>query len=311
MEFRNLTKENVNLILLQEENETLFAIAPDHGAKLTSLRLKAAGKLHELLWPVSVEDLKSNSWYKSTILFPYPNRLENGKYAFGDKTYQFPINEPDKNNQLHGMVYDAPFEVTDQKINSDGSASISCRHAYDGHLDYFPFPFELVVTYSYRADRFEVEFSVTNTGTSVMPFGLGWHPYFQIDGHRISKYQVRLPKTDLLELGKTAIPTGSKEAYPHREIDLNATKLDNAFRITDDSRSYELHDQGSGLRIAMSASEAFDYLQIFTPPGDEAVAIEPMTCNINAFNNKEGLRELEPSKEFKGQFRMVLLKFEV
>ena len=42
--------------------------------------------------------------YQGCVLFPFPNRLENGRYKFNGKKYQLPINEIDRNNQLHGFV---------------------------------------------------------------------------------------------------------------------------------------------------------------------------------------------------------------
>jgi aldose 1-epimerase len=37
----------------------------------------------------------------------------------------------------------------------------------------------------------------------------------------------------------------------------------------------------------------FPYVQLFTPPHRTCLAIEPMTCNIDAFNNGEGLIRVE------------------
>ena len=45
--------------------------------------------------------------------------------------------------------------------------------------------------------------------------------------------------------------------------------------------------------IYWQEADKFPYVQLFTPPSRKSLAIEPMTCNIDAFNNKEGLWYLE------------------
>jgi aldose 1-epimerase len=47
---------------------------------------------------------------------------------------------------------------------------------------------------------------------------------------------------------------------------------------------------------------------IFTPPDEnrDCIAIEPMSCNTNAFNNGDGLTILEPGEKFKGKYGVSL-----
>ena len=49
----------------------------------------------------------------------------------------------------------------------------------------------------------------------------------------------------------------------------------------------------------------FPYFQVFTPPHRESVALEPMSCNVDAFNNRQGLIALEPDKEWKCKMEVV------
>lgn len=304
MQFSTETEDDVKLIHLIEDGETLMTVAPEYGAKLKSLKMQKNGQYHELLWPISVDDLKTNDWYKSTILFPYPNRLEDGKYSFEGKDYQFPINEPDKNNQLHGMLYNEPFSVTAQRADGD-SASIELSYVYDGDKSYYPFPFIFSVKYTYSRAGFAVDFQVTNKGNQKLPFGLGWHPYFQIDGNSIDTCSIVTPKLELIRLSDRSLPTGERLAYEQNPIKLNDTSLDNAFKIKDAKNAYELQDKKSGVTLRFTASQEMDYMQIFTP-SKETVAIEPMTCNINAFNNGDGLKTLDPQEIFRAKFQIAV-----
>ena len=42
----------------------------------------------------------------------------------------------------------------------------------------------------------------------------------------------------------------------------------------------------------------YNFLQVYTPPHRKSIAIEPMTCAPDAFNNKDGLIVLGPFESF-------------
>jgi aldose 1-epimerase len=46
----------------------------------------------------------------------------------------------------------------------------------------------------------------------------------------------------------------------------------------------------------------YNFLQVFIPPLRHCVALEPMTCAPDAFNNGMGLARLEPGEMLKGSF---------
>ena len=50
----------------------------------------------------------------------------------------------------------------------------------------------------------------------------------------------------------------------------------------------------------------YNYVQVFIPPSRKSIAIEPMTCNINAFNNGEGLIILKPKSTFNATYGVRL-----
>jgi aldose 1-epimerase len=77
---------------------------------------------------------------KSSVLFPFPNRLNNGKYTWNDAEYQFPINNESTGNAIHGFVRHESFEVTEAPPTQN-SASIRCMYEYAGDKPYYPFPF--------------------------------------------------------------------------------------------------------------------------------------------------------------------------
>ena len=71
----------------------------------------------------------------------------------------------------------------------------------------------------------------------------------------------------------------------------------------------ELYDPQRDLRIVLwqeTGKRKYNYLQIFTHPSRMSIAIEPMTCNIDAFNNKEGLITLKSDESFKACYGIRL-----
>lgn len=291
--------------IVKGEN-VLLTVAPWYGGKITQGKLLTGDVLHDIYWPISDDDLKTNAWFKQTILFPYPNRLEDGQYTFEGKSYQWPINQPEANNQLHGMVFNLPFVV--EKAESNGAkAVIDLVFDYNGDQAYYPFPFSLKVSYQYEMNQMDVVFEVINKGEGNMPFGLGWHPYFQIDKLGVSNYVIETKKLISLPLSNRSLPTGERIELESPILDLAENVLDNAYELPEAPQEYALRVK-NGLKLNFKVSDSMNYLQLFTPPGGETVAIEPMTANVNAFNNGNGLRILSAGEKFGCSVNLKLSK---
>jgi aldose 1-epimerase len=57
--------------------------------------------------------------FKSSILFPFPNRVKDGKYDYGEHTYELSINDLHFNNAIHGLVHDQKFSYEIVENDSD------------------------------------------------------------------------------------------------------------------------------------------------------------------------------------------------
>lgn len=149
------------------------------------ISLKLGGSLQVLKWKRiaiiqgSVEDTEYFSNYSSSVLFPFPGRIDKGGYAIDGRQYQLPINEGDRGHALHGLLYDKEFKLISQEIKGQ-DVEIVLSYTSKGE-EFYPFPFVFQVKYVISDNEVFVEFSITNTGKTIMPFALGWHPYFAID----------------------------------------------------------------------------------------------------------------------------------
>lgn len=280
-----------------------FSLVPKHGACLLDVVIQNQPVLDGYQTP---QELSVNRWAKNTVLFPFPNRMRNGQFSWEGKTYQFPINDHQTNTALHGFGMAQPMDVTSIGF-TDEHATITCSYNYKGTLPYFPFPFNFHIRFTLsEPNRFDVEMSVQNTGASSMPIGLGWHPYFQLS-EKVDELELQVPVSAMVGIDQYMIPTGKRYEYAEFEVAqrIGSTVLDNCFELPELAGKTKVHLKGPTGTLEYwqeTGPQKFNYIQLFTPPYRSSLAIEPMTCNVDAFNNMEGLIHLEPDEKWSGQF---------
>jgi aldose 1-epimerase len=250
----------------------------------------------------SAEDLATNDKFKQAMLFPFPNRLKDGKYSFADTAYSFEVNETDRRNALHGMVYDESFVVTELELTND-YGRIELTYLYHGQNESYPFPFTLRTTYEISDDYFRLGIQVENTGFDTIPYGLGWHPYFKTD----SLAKIGAKAALLQKVNERMLPTGEQMTFEFgHEPEGLKDKLDNAFRINNNESLAIDFGLFGGKMARMTADNSFRFFQVYNPAGD-IVAVEPVTCNINALNTGDGLIHLQKGDVGEHQVELVLL----
>ena len=283
-----------------------FSVVPESGANVLHLDFQGKNILDGYNTP---EQLEAAKWGKSVLLFPFPNRLDRGRYDWLGQTYQFPLNNAATENAIHGFVRSEAFEVEYVFLAKD-HASILCSYTYEGGLDYYPFPFTLEVEYLIHDNgTFTLEAVCRNMHDRPIPIGFGWHPYFRLTD-RADTHRMQLPACGKVEISDRMIPTGQRTGYSDfsRKKLVGDTFLDNCFQADQQTGTYALKLDGvGGRRLSVKASaRQFPYFQVFTPPHRESIALEPMSCNVDAFNNEQGLVTLEPDKEWKAKMTVML-----
>jgi aldose 1-epimerase len=136
------------------------------------------------------------------ILAPWPNRIRDGRYAFGGQTHQLPLTEPGRGNASHGLALWQRWRVAGEgadaaaaagRAGADGPApavtepSPSGADAVELLLDLVPqpgYPFPLRLTARYEVSAAGLSWSVTaeNTGADYAPYAVAGHPYLVADG---------------------------------------------------------------------------------------------------------------------------------
>ena len=241
---------------------------------------------------------------RGQLLLPWPNRIEDGSYEFGGRTHQVPLNEPARQNAIHGLVRWAHWSIADRAAD---------RVAFE-HVLYpqpgYPFALELRVEYSLSADGLTVRTEATNAGSETAPYGAGSHPYLAVDQDLVDGVELRVPAASVLIADERGLPVRSAsvadEGLDFREPrPIGPARLDHCF--TDVEREGDGRAEVRLGTTTLWADESYPYLMVFTgdPLPDVArrsLAVEPMTCAPNAFRSGEGLIRLEPGQAHAGSW---------
>ncbi len=298
-------------ILTNPASGDCVAVVPAHGGIIRSLKLHKAGVEHEVIQVGKDEKIfLAERSAAGMHLFPWPSRIQYGRYSFGGKDYQLPVNEQPRQNAIHGLVQYGPFEVVDEFADAT-LARLTIRHRFAG-VEGYPFPFELDVTHEFTPDgRLTLAYVARNTGKSAMPLGLGWHPYFHLD-EPVDTLQISFPAEAAYHLDNQMIPVAkdfmveTKSAFPlaDRVLDLPYSVYKDGGKATTQLTSPA---GGVTLNVWQETGEGkFNFVVIYTPPKRNRIAIEPMTCNVNAFNSGEGLVTLEPGEGWEAKCGVFL-----
>jgi aldose 1-epimerase len=279
-----------------------FAVVPQFGMCLLDLQFNHLSVLDGYTTP---EELIDNKWSKNIILLPYPNRLRDGQYAHEGKTYQFELTNAATQNSIHGFGKDAPMTV-DSVWENAKDTGIKCSWQHDGSHAAYPFRFTAEITMILRGGKFEMTMAFKNNSEQVIPVGLGWHPYFKMS-EKSNDSALKMPDCQLIGIDERMLPTGEKTDFKlfKRLTTISDSTLDNGFFIKNQTKNAETvlaSEHGKLTFWQETGARKWNFLQVFTPPHRKSVAIEPMTCNIDAFNNGDGLVILKPSESLEGAF---------
>ena len=205
---------------------------------------------------------------------------------------------------LHGLLYDAIFEVINQYAD-EVSAGVELKYSYPGSDNGYPFQYDCVVAYHLKRDNeLSIVTEIINKDKTSMPIQDGWHPYFTFGG-KIDELQLEFKSKQQLIFDTGLVPTGEMITYKEFESikKIGDTSLDNCFTINFADQAVAngnavciLRDPTKKLQLEIIPDAHYPYLQIYTPPHRNSIAIENLSAAPDAFNNKIGLITLSPGE---------------
>jgi aldose 1-epimerase len=322
--FRVSTGEAVGqqiVILSDLEAETQAQLVPSFGFPCIAFR----AFVDRCIWNVLAEPPDPESFttrvgrYGLPIMFPWPNRIRDGRFAFAGREYQMPLRARGP-HATHGLTRERAWTVEQTGTDEYGAfcrASVTIGESQD---DIWPFPARLIVEYRLRGRTLSLRAAAENVGSDPMPMGFGIHPWFDVPFQSSSTRQqmeVRLPATAFWELDETLCTTGQIRPAAEGNDLLAWSAIEGRFiddvytglTLTDGWCAAEVRDPANGRTIIVRSDGAFREHVVFAPLHSDVVCLEPYTCTTDALNLdaqgvNAGLIVLEPGQTWRGAIEL-------
>lgn len=266
-------EDYLELNSLKDKSKAIIHL--NQGARVNELTLNG----HELikdLYPLTYDNT-----YASSILFPFANRIKDGSYDFEGETYQFDVNEKELNNALHGLVYNKIFELISQETREE-FASVTLKYNEVKTTLGFPYTYSIKLDYILTRSGLELNVEVKNTSSKTFPFTIGWHPYFL--SSKLYDSHIEFGSDKKIVFDKRNITTGVNDFEKNGNFEILDKFLDDCFVLN----SKVIKFNTPKYNFELSTSEKDSFLQIYTPPHQNTIAIEPTTGVSDSFNNSIG-----------------------
>ena len=247
------------------ENDLLKITVTTWGAQLKSVVRKSDGVEH--MWQAGP------LWgYHAPILFPHAGRVVDGTIHAKGKDYPA---------AQHGFARNMEHTLVRQSKDT----IVLALEANGETLDKFPYRFRLLSTFRLENDRVHHTLTVENLDGEAMPFGIGYHPAFNVpfdDKHTPEDYELRFD-TPQSPLCIGCLPTG----LVHGDCYYLASNTDtipvNEALFANDShcmanltaKTLGIYEKDTGRAVVCDIGE-FPYTLLWSKPGEiKFVCIEP------------------------------------
>lgn len=241
------------------------------------------------------------------ILFPFPGRIQAGRFAWQGREFQLPDNDG-RGNAIHGFVHDRPWRVieqSEQQVTGQFQASIDDPSL----LQQWPSDFRITATYRVIGSELQARYLIENPGPEPLPCGFGTHPYFCVPlGSRGSSAacQLVLPVTRqwvLQDMNATGEQLAvANAAVMQQGLTLGSQAFDHVFTGLVPAvgpRRAQVVDAENRLQVTLEFDAPFRECVVYTPDHRQAVCIEPYTCvpdpfRLEATGHDAGLMVVAP-----------------
>ncbi|MDM7517660.1 aldose 1-epimerase family protein [Lentilactobacillus sp. TOM.63] len=275
------------------ETKRFRAEIDEHGCQLTHLVNKAGD--FDYIW-------NNDLWPKhAPILFPAIGRSNDDTYLIDGKKYEMP---------QHGFVADFDFDVVDKQADQ---VTLSLK-SNDATKKYYPFDFELKVTFSLTDDGLTVAFDVQNDGNTDLSYSLGYHPAFNVpingegsfDDYRLDLAPAQ-DSLDTYEIVKKPNPyrSGNVEKLPDYRngvVELDHDMFAKGLLIIKNTgiKTVKLSSKATQHAVTVDVSD-FDHVTLWTKEGANApfLCIEPFNGLPDVYGDLAELSSKEDNQHLK------------
>ncbi|PWU02015.1 MAG: aldose 1-epimerase [Bacteroidetes bacterium] len=302
------------IVMTDGKGECRVEVVPECGAMLHGYSVLSKNEWLNIIDSyLTKDDFDKNAealGFKGLKLSPFACRIKNAAYHFLGREYHFQKIFQD-GSAIHGLLYRGAFKVT-SKYHTENESGVKMIQKYSGDDRGYPFPYNCIVEYKLeKGNSLKISTTVQNCTNITIPIADGWHPYFRFN-RKIDNLFLSFDSSEMLEF-VDLIPTGKlipTEKFTKPRLIGNSV-FDNCFYLdfANGLPMISLADTNSGFQLNIIPDHRYRYLQVYTPPHRNSIALENISGAPDCFNNKMGLEMLEPGQEltFSTQYKISSL----
>jgi len=253
-------------------------LQPGLGMQTQVCKIQHAGKWLDIMPDCSTKDATLNA--SNFHMLPYSNRIRDAQFPFGNTEIQLDYAEQ---HAIHGALRKRPWRLTE---HTKSSATAEYDSRVDGKINW-PWHIQSSVRYTLSDNTLSTQMTLTNHGSSRMPAGMGWHPYFcrtVAGAHPQLTFAVDgvYPDTN-----GDCLPTGAAIKVP-ADLDFATPRHLNAEQRIDHCMAgfktpVTIAWPEAGITLQMHTSSNCTHLVLFNPD-EPFFAVEPVTNANDGFN---------------------------
>lgn len=313
-----VSREGYQLFVLYDhETKSKAELVPNLGGNIVSFSKFINGRWIEIIaTPPSLETLVGlPTRWGNGVLFPYPGRVSNDQFVYKGRQITLP-KDLATGNAIHGLIRRREWKVIDSGVSQCGEVWILLHIGTDisnvSPVEW-PFKFNIYCRVSLKKGKLRTDVKIENVDSETMPFGIGFHPYFNVPFGPSGSFDDCLIGIEVDYLWEGFLgpnPTVSlvdSDMWPRRFLPLD--EIPHTVQLTDGpSRNYTFQrghksedvvmgsviDPVNRVRADITVSPEFTSMVMFTPAEAPTVSLEPHTCIPNALNLANNNTDYDP-----------------
>lgn len=221
------------------------------------------------------------------ILYPWANRLSASQYGINGAVVTLTpgtggVRADEHGVPIHGVLTGYPgWLISDRSDNS-----LTAVLDYGGRprlLASFPFPHVLTQRVTLADRTLTVETTVTPTTAASVPLCFGYHPYVQLPGIPRADWTLTTPAMRHRPTDDWGLPTGAHDDWESTSQLMGSTTYDDGFDQVPEGSVFTV--SAGDRRVEVAFVEGYPAAQLFAPPNDDVIAIEPMAAPTDALRS--------------------------
>ena len=220
------------------------------------------------------------------ILYPWANRLSASKYGINGAVVSLTVGTGGVRADEHGVpIHGVLAAYPGWLVTAKSENALTAVLDYGGRprlLASFPFPHVLTQQITLVDRTLTIETTVMPTTAASVPLCFGYHPYLRLPGAPRADWLLETPAMRHLPVDNWGIPTGDTEDWNGATEPLKNIAYDDGFDKVPDGAVFAV--QGGDHRIEVKFEKGYPAAQLFAPPGEGLIAIEPMAAPTDALS---------------------------